>query len=142
VQHTATLCNTQQHTATPCNTLQHTATAFCNAPTNSATHRNTLQHTAAHCNRPQHTVCCSGNILRCISTQYVAVCCNLLQCVAMFSSVSLWRLTDTLCAAMRCSVLQCVAVCCIVLQCVVESASLNAQTLPYSRMHACTQSNS
>ena len=48
--------------------------------------------------------CCSVLLL-----QYVAVCCSVLQCVAVCFSVLQY-------AAMCCSVLQCAAVCCGVLQ--------------------------
>jgi len=58
--------------------------------------------------------------------QRVAVCCSVLQCVAVRCSV-LHTAKDTSpvaarhplqCAAVCCSVLQCVAVCCSVLQCI------------------------
>ena len=45
------------------------------------------------------------------TTQYMTVCCSVLQCVAVCCSV-------LQCVAVCCSVLQCVAVCCSVLQCV------------------------
>jgi len=118
-----------------CNTLQHIAT-HCN------THCNTLQHTATHCNTLrrstvthvkesyQHVLFCP----KCIGLSRVldktervdiilshvwqysfAVCCSVLQCVAV------WQYSFAVC----CSVLQCVAVwqysfavCCSVLQCV------------------------
>ena len=82
---TATHCNTLQHTATHCNnkiatccqTLQHAAT-FYNALQNTSTHRNTPQHTATNFQTlPQYQICRYG-VLRC-----VAVCCGVLQCVAV-----------------------------------------------------------
>jgi len=70
----------------------------------------------------------SNGVVQCVSPQ-VAVCCSVLQCVAVWCSVSRLKLQ---CVAMCCSVLQCVAVwcgvsrlklqcvavCCSVLQCV------------------------
>ena len=52
----------------------------------------------------------------------VAVCCNVLQCVAAGCSVLQGLCVKDICVlqcvAVCCSVLQCVAVCCSVLQCV------------------------
>jgi len=86
-----THCNTLQHTATHTATQTKGGTSLLDQICNAA-----LQNTATHCN----TLC-------------VAVCCSVLQCVAV-------RCNETRQAG-SCrpwSVLQCVAVCCSVLQCV------------------------
>jgi len=54
--------------------------------------------------------------------QLVAVCCSVLQCVAVFR-VAVCRSVSQ-CVAVCCSVLQCVAVCCSVLQCVTVCCSV------------------
>jgi len=98
LQHTATHCNTLQHTATHYNTLQHTAT-HCNTLQHTATHRNTLQHIATHCNilsgslhfvgtlykkrrRVRHSLG-RGHHRKTNVLQCVAMCCSVLQCVAV-----------------------------------------------------------
>jgi len=107
----------------------------------TATHCNTLQNTT-HCNTSRTSsfkldFLCGTHICKCSRVlQFVAVCCSVLQCVAIFlqfsgglSSLSfphphLYRLiyvavccSALQCVAVCCSVLQCVAVCCSVLQC-------------------------
>jgi len=52
--------------------------------------------------------------------QCVAVCCSVLQCVAV---ECMYLLSVLQCVAVCCSVLQCVAVCCSVLQCVAVCCS-------------------
>ena len=87
-----------------------------------------MQCDAVRCSVPQcASVCCSE--LQCVlwdsqkwfhleSLQmHVAVCCSVLQCVALCCSV-------LRCVAVCCSVLQCVAVCCSVLQCVAVRCSV------------------
>jgi len=135
VQHTATHCNTLQHTATHCNTLQHTAT-----------HHNTLhikrecipsecisreRETATDCNRLQQTATdCNKMERECISLSLhlVAVCCSLLQSVAVSNestsresayqvSAHCNTLQHSATHSMLC-VAQCFVVCCSVLQCV------------------------
>ena len=92
----ATLCNTLHHTAPHCRTLQH-----CYTLQHTATHCNTLQHTATHCNTQKRnatrdcmdqirrrmeriifSIPCGENVLF-ISLLCVAVCCSVLQCVAV-----------------------------------------------------------
>jgi len=80
----------------------------------------------------QGAVCCSVlqcvavcyRVLQCVTVcvavccsvlQYVAVCCSMLQCVAVCYSV---LQCVAVCVAVCCSMLQYVAVCCSVLQCV------------------------
>jgi len=99
---TATHCNKLQHTATNCNKLQQCVAVCCFVVTLRAsgwhdiechcntTHCNTLQHTATHCNTLQH---------RCFPWKHL---CD------MTSHVATTKHTDAVC----CSVLQCVAVCC------------------------------
>jgi len=123
LQHTAPHCNTLHHTATPCNALQHRAT-HCNTVQRTASHLSTLQHTTTHCNilytddqeeenGEYWQICVVGpiaafilSVLRarcCLSWQrpwLQQLCCSVLQCVAVWSSV-----------------LQRVAACCRVLQC-------------------------
>jgi len=64
-----------------------------------------------------------------VELQYVAVCCSVLQCVAVCRSRRpttciydapgyTYLCREMQCVAVCCSVLQCVAVCCSVLQCV------------------------
>ena len=74
---TATHCNTLQHTATHCKTLQRTAT-----------HCNTLQRTATHCNTLQHTTMLPATAFGDLDSLdlTVAVCCSMLQCVAVCCS--------------------------------------------------------
>ena len=128
----------------------------------TATHCNTLQHTASDSviTHVYHSI--SSNVLcifgRCIhdtSTSchthgQLAVCCSVLQCVAVRCSVlqyvtpHAWTSSCThvdesrhkyitarrghgsvlQCVAACCSVLQCVAVCCSVLQCVAVCCSV------------------
>ena len=156
LQLTATHCNTLQHTATHCNTLQGTLCA--SSATHIHTHTNTLTHThtppnyvcmphlfaviahtaklqisvafirVTHTHAHEHThhqpayerglqciaVCCF--VLQCIAVycsvlQCIAVCCFVLQCIAVYCSV-------LQCIAVCCSVLQYIAVCCSVVQCV------------------------
>jgi len=114
LQHTATLCSTQQHTDrkiiqqhSKCSsehfTLQHTVT-HCNTLQHTATHCNTLPHTATHCNTLQHN----------------ATHCNTLtgRWSSRIRSIPVTKLPPDECVAVCCSVLQCVAVCCSVVQCV------------------------
>ena len=90
LKQTVTLWNTLQHSATHRNTLQHTAT-LCNTLLHTATHCNTLQHTATRCNtlfseraQVSNPVFFSHalHVLQC-----VAICCNVLHCVALCRSV-------------------------------------------------------
>jgi len=56
---------------------------------------------------------------------YVAVCCSVLQCVAVCCSVLLELMIEAAkakeCVAVCCSVLQCVGVCCSVMKCVARA---------------------
>jgi len=102
LQHTATHCNTLQHTAntaTHCNTMQHSTThciilqhtaTHCNTLPHTATHWNTLQHTTTHCNTLQNTATHRGGDYQVLIIRYavdcytdIAVCCSVLQCVAV-----------------------------------------------------------
>ena len=108
----ASYCNTLQDTAVYCNIECLNDDAICGAR-RTATHCNTLQHrdgsfieascVAVCCSVLQWVaVCCSASCARdaiFIQALYVAVCCSVLHCVAV-----------------RCSVFRCVAVCCSALQ--------------------------
>ena len=81
LQHTAAHCNALQHTAAHCNTLPHTAT-HRNTPQHTATHRDTLQKRGDANGRPalRLTACWRWSFL------YGAVCCSVLQRVALYCS--------------------------------------------------------
>jgi len=127
---TATHCITLQHTATHCNTLQHTATyshkslrfAFayhgwhCNTHThtNTATCTPSMQHIAATCPHLQPTESAQTMTHDDSMSQCVAVCCSVLQCVAVCEHTMTHDDSMSQCVAVCCSVLQCVAVCCCV----------------------------
>jgi len=97
----STVTNEENETTSRPPTVTSTATSHCIVMC--------LQCVAVYCSAS--TVCCSvlqcgpvwSSVLQCVYSvlQCVAVCCSVLQCVAVC-----------------CSVLQCVAVCCSVLQCV------------------------
>jgi len=98
-QHTTTRCNTlvaclkTERTVTPFpNTLQH-------APQHTAAHCITLQHTATHLRHVSRS-----NVPWLPCSICVAVCCSVLQCVAVF-----WQCNAVHCSVLR-SVLHCVAV--------------------------------
>jgi len=113
-QHTATHCITPQQTATRYITLQHTAT-HCNTLQHTATH--TATHTAIRCIMSMNTVCLT-NVpfgIENTSTPAPAVCCSVLQCVAVR------------CSVLQC-VLKCVAVCCSVCCINVSTCSSLAMT--------------
>jgi len=126
--------STLQHTATHCSTLQHTTT-YCNA----------LQHATTRCNMLLHTHKIFWFVCWChtpgISSQRVAVCCSVLQWIAMYCSVlqrvaaccsvlqwnipvilvrldALLSISSQCVVCACCSVLQCFTACCSVLQCV------------------------
>jgi len=64
-------------------------------------------------------VCRQGPLLQCISVVVVALCCSVLQCVAVCCSMCCSVLQcSVLAVAVCCRVLRNVAVCCSVLQCV------------------------
>ena len=134
---TATHCNKLQHTATNCNKLQQCVAVCCFVVTLRAsgwhdiechcntTHCNTLQHTATHCNTLQHR-CFPWKHL-CDMTSHVAttkhtdaVCCSVLQCVAMWNllQASVWH--DIQC---HCSTKHIATHCCSVLQCFTVSGT-------------------
>jgi len=134
-------CNTLQHTATHCNTLQHAAT-HCNTG-NGTIGLPPSMHTIIvttwrdphlsyylmcdMCDVTRDVTCICGVWTVCVSC--VAVCCSVLQCVAMCVT---WRFLTRVTVAVCCSMLQCVAAycrvchmtfpcvchCCSVLQCV------------------------
>ena len=86
LQHTATHCNTLQRTATHCNTLQHTSCTRCCGPSPEASlvrcvcvcvsEREVVWRSGA-CSH-SFSCCCCCSVLQC-----VAVCCRVLQGVAM-----------------------------------------------------------
>jgi len=69
-----------------------------------------LQYVAAYCSTLQFMVDVEMGTARVCALQCVAVCCSVLQCVAVH------RILKGVCVAVCCIVLQCVAMCCIVLQ--------------------------
>jgi len=78
--HTATHCNTLQHTATHCNTLQHTA------PVLLESHQLCMM-VATSAARSIGSACLP--VIHCNHTPViVAACCSVLQCAAVFGSVS------------------------------------------------------
>jgi len=88
------------------------------------------QHTATHCNTLQHSYCSSDtHVMSCTHASHepkfaVAVCCSVLQCVAVCSeSHASQEQVISKCNSVCCSVLQYVAVCCSVLQCVAVCCS-------------------
>jgi len=86
--------------------------------------QHTSTHTATHCNSRDErddsskTLYGSSLVLQC-----VAVCCSVLQCVAVYRKI------DISFFAVYCSVLQCVAVCCSVLHCVAVCCSVSRDRL-------------
>jgi len=111
---------------------------------NSNMYIHILQHTTANCNTPQHRDVLGLPCVRaCVwegeytqTIRSVAVCCSVLQCVAVWlngsqvcvavcCSVLQGEYTQSIrSVAVCCSVLQCVAVCCSVLQCVAVCCSV------------------
>ena len=59
----------------------------------------------------------------CSELQWVAVCCNVLQCVCTNFGTHVVSIAYMFRISVCCSVLQCVAVCCSVLQCVAVCCS-------------------
>ena len=112
LQHTATRCNTPQHTATDCNTLHQNFWKLirisdmmpCTAGVRSREHKCCTLH--------EHTyvaVCCK-------LLQSVAVCCSVLQCGVTSREHEHYTLHEYTYVAVCCRVWQSVAECCRVLQ--------------------------
>ena len=116
-------CNTLQHSATHYDTLQHTQSH--GAPDNTeekqtVTRCNTLLRTATRCYTLLHVAPDNTSETQTAThwrTLEIAMCCSVLQCVAVCYSVLLVssvgnRDTSKQCIAVCCSKMRCVAVCC------------------------------
>ena len=118
LQRTATHCNTLQHTTTHCNTLQHTATSW---------HIQICATKQSYVCRDSSNVSHDVFIFVFCLSQYVAVCCSVLQYVVVRCSGVVARCSGVVvrCSGVivRCYVLQCVPVCRNVLQCVAVCGS-------------------